>query len=485
VLERDPALLRVPSLEPGSGGLPSPDPSYESLVQRVRRTVRQAVPPDATVLVVSKGDPDLVRLNGPLGRHFPASEDGGYAGFYPRDGADAVAQLEQAIERGAEFIVFPATSSWWLDEYPELSELLEPGLFRREDDVCAVYDLRSLPTAHGREVVRRRAAGGGPEISVVVPTRDRPDLLRECLLSLASQSVPPGMFEVVVVDDGSGVETESVCRSAPLPVRYVRSGEAGIATAKNAGASEATAPIVLFFDDDDVADVNLLRQHLHTHDAHPDEQVAVLGYTTWSPSLEVTEVMRFVTDVGHYLFAYDGLEDGQLLDFTYFWGGRASCKSALLTAHGGFRTEFEFGCEDIELAYRLSELGFRVVFNRGAVQYMNRPVTYDEFCRRCLRQGRAQWLFSQMHPDPVVQTYCGVGAAEERWSEIEPLLEGRSTDAHELEALLADSVDGAADELRKELWKLYWWSFDAFKVKGIVDAMRDSPATATAMAART
>ena len=80
----------------------------------------------------------------------------------------------------------------------------------------------------------------------------------------------------------------------------------------------------------------------------------MLGYTTWDPSLEVTPLMRFVTDVGHYLFAYDGLEDGQSLDWTYFWGGRSSCKRGLLLRYGLFNPTFTFGSEDIELGWRLA-----------------------------------------------------------------------------------------------------------------------------------
>src|SRR5205823_7235479 len=105
---------------------------------------------------------------------------------------------------------------------------------------------------------------------------------------------------------------------------------------KNVGVVAANSPVTLFFDDDDIADENLLAEHLKTHERYPLENVAVLGYTGWSPAIELTPVMRFVTDVGHYLFSYSHLTDGQRLDFTYFWGGRSSCKTSLLTSTGVF-----------------------------------------------------------------------------------------------------------------------------------------------------
>src|SRR5262249_13136685 len=124
----------------------------------------------------------------------------------------------------------------------------------------------------------------------------------------------------------------------------------------NLGLFAAKSPIILFFDDDDVADEDLLAEHLKIHLRYPLQNVAVLGYTGWAPSIKVNSVMRFVTDIGHYLFSYSKLVDGQRLDFTYMWGGRTSCKRSLLTETGVFRQEFDFGSEDIELGFRLSKL---------------------------------------------------------------------------------------------------------------------------------
>lgn len=314
-----------------------------------------------------------------------------------------------------------------------------------------------------------------PLVSVVIPTFNRAELLRPSLESLIGQSVPRDRYEVIVVDDGSTDATPQVCRdlSGDLPLRYARLGHSGIAAAKNLGLFCSTGRITLFFDDDDVASPNLLEEHLEAHAANPQDNVAVLGHTAWAPSLRVTELMYYVTGPGALLFSYGNLTHAQVLDFTYFWGGRSSCKRSLLVTHGVFNQNFLSIIEDIELGYRLSRFGLKVVYDAHAVSYMNRPLSYDEFCRRCERQGWSLLLFSRLHPEPRVQQYCGVRDAELRWREMKGLLEERVGRAHQLEAALeaADSQDRRG-QIVEELHSLYRWTFNAFRTRGIVHAMR-------------
>ena len=93
-------------------------------INRVR-AFAASLPHGSNVLVVSRGDEELVDLDGVVGMHFPQVEDGRYAGQHPADGAEAVRMLEALRAKGAEYLVVPATSGWWLEHYSELRELLE------------------------------------------------------------------------------------------------------------------------------------------------------------------------------------------------------------------------------------------------------------------------------------------------------------------------------------------------------------------------
>jgi predicted RNase H-like nuclease (RuvC/YqgF family) len=69
--------------------------SYLELLARIAVATSEAVPHDATVLVVSKGDDRLLELGGPRSWHFPQNERGVYAGYHPVD-SEARSQQREA-----------------------------------------------------------------------------------------------------------------------------------------------------------------------------------------------------------------------------------------------------------------------------------------------------------------------------------------------------------------------------------------------------
>ena len=149
----------IRSLETSLGSLPTvravrlvADPShylhYQQLIHRVRGIVRATIPRDATVLVVSKGDEDLLQLDGRQGWHFPQTETGIFAGQHPIDSNHAIAHLEALRARGAAFLLFPETAFWWLDYYATFVEYLDRFYTRvvHQHDACRIY---ALHTAQG------------------------------------------------------------------------------------------------------------------------------------------------------------------------------------------------------------------------------------------------------------------------------------------------------------------------------------------------
>ncbi len=115
---------------------------YERLIQRIREVADTALPPEATVLVVSKGDEELLKLDARRGWHFPQTEEGTYAGYHPAGSAEAIAHLEKLRAKGAEFLLFPETAFWWFEYYEEFKQHLD-SRYRsiRSGEACVIYEL--------------------------------------------------------------------------------------------------------------------------------------------------------------------------------------------------------------------------------------------------------------------------------------------------------------------------------------------------------
>src|ERR1017187_2609189 len=101
------------------------------------------------------------------------------------------------------------------------------------------------------------------EITVVVCTYNRAELLRGALESLVRQRTSGHLnYEVIVVDDGSADSTKQVVdayrHSSSVPIRYVSQMHAGIAAARNRGVRESYGDWIAFFDDDQGAECDWL-----------------------------------------------------------------------------------------------------------------------------------------------------------------------------------------------------------------------------------
>ncbi len=97
---------------------------YDELVSDIRQFVDSNIPQSYEILVASKGDETLVRFDNHSANHFPQSPDGRYAGCYPADDLSAIAHLEELRAEGAQCLLFPKTSLWWLKHYPEFGKHL-------------------------------------------------------------------------------------------------------------------------------------------------------------------------------------------------------------------------------------------------------------------------------------------------------------------------------------------------------------------------
>ncbi|MCZ4495632.1 MAG: hypothetical protein JWM25_215 [Thermoleophilia bacterium] len=138
-----------------------------------------------------------------------------------------------------------------------------------------------------------------PTVSVIVPTKDRPDLLLRALESIAAQDYT-GSIEAIVVDDGSAVVQDWVLETGlELDVRLVRHDVSrDLAGARNAGLREARGTYVGYLDDDDV----WLPHHARTLVAALEASPARAAYSIaerWSQERRGTEWVTVDAAVEH------------------------------------------------------------------------------------------------------------------------------------------------------------------------------------------
>jgi glycosyltransferase involved in cell wall biosynthesis len=236
--------------------------------------------------------------------------------------------------------------------------------------------------------------------SVVIPTYRRPDVLFRVLDALGRQESPPD-FEVLVVDDGSGDTTAERLRAytAPYPFRPFFQRNFGPARARNRGVSEARGTHVLFLGDDTVPEPPLLAVHAEAHAKAGADPVAVLGYTTWPRERKVSPFLHQINEYG-LQFGYALIENPESVPFNFFYTSNVSLRRRLLEEAGLFDTTFPHAAwEDIELAYRLSKGGMRILYRPGAVARHYHDITFSSFRRRQEKSGDAAAIFFEKHPE--------------------------------------------------------------------------------------
>jgi peptidoglycan/xylan/chitin deacetylase (PgdA/CDA1 family)/GT2 family glycosyltransferase len=192
------------------------------------------------------------------------------------------------------------------------------------------------------------------ELSVVIASRNRRELLHRCLDALRRQTQDPESFEVIVADDGSTDGTAQMVErlQTPFRLRALRLERAGQPAAQNAAIQASEGIVCLFLDDDVVAAPQLVAEHIAAHRDN-ERLIGVGGLTQNPPTARDWYAHAFARAWNRH---YEGLAQ-KSLSWTACYGGNLSVARAGLIEAGGFSTEIPVG-EDMELAFRLCRNGY-------------------------------------------------------------------------------------------------------------------------------
>ena len=244
------------------------------------------------------------------------------------------------------------------------------------------------------------------KLSVVIPTYNRAGILKTCLEKLAKQQGVD--FEVIVVDDGSTDDTESQVSSlksqgrAWSDIRYIKQKASHQGVARNRGVEVATGDIIVFIGDDIFVEPGFLMKHHDRHVEHTDENVVVLGFTTWDPNIQINSYMRFLEDSG-WQFGYKFLKPamiGRADPYKFFYTSNISLKKSFFEREE-FNENFVFyGWEDIELGYRLwKRHGMEIYYEPQAIGYHHHEILPSDLPAKMQAIGKSAVHFQRLQPD--------------------------------------------------------------------------------------
>lgn len=236
-----------------------------------------------------------------------------------------------------------------------------------------------------------------PEVSVVVPTCGRVDLLDRCLDALLRQTLDGRKFEIIVVDDNPRHNTRqlvAVWRASAGPrgpaVAYLPNHlNHGPAAARNAGWKHARAPVIAFTVDDGVPTPGWLANGLDALDKHTD---AVAGKIQMPLPGTPTDFQR----------------EARRLEEAEFVAANCFCRKAILEKVEGFDERFQAGWrEDNDLHFRLLKIHANIAREPGAlVIHPVRPAPWGASLLN-LKQTVFDALLYKKHPQLYRQKIGG------------------------------------------------------------------------------
>ncbi|MGI8461559.1 MAG: glycosyltransferase family 2 protein [Solirubrobacterales bacterium] len=241
------------------------------------------------------------------------------------------------------------------------------------------------------------------ELTIVIPTYRRHEILAETLDALDRQVADPARFEVTVVDDPAGDDPEWIAaaiaaRKRRFAVRQLHAEVPDNVSAKrNVGWRSATTPLVMFIGDDILADPELVAEHLGWHERHPEAEMAMLGHIRWADRLKVTPFMRWL-DRG-IQFDFDRLDRPEA-GWGMFYTSNVSVKREMLEQVGGFdQDRFPFIYEDTDLGWRLYQAGLRLIHAPSArAEHLHAP-SLEGWEERMAATAGAERRWVELHPE--------------------------------------------------------------------------------------
>ena len=234
------------------------------------------------------------------------------------------------------------------------------------------------------------------DISIIVCTRNRSADLPDVVKSVWQQQFN-GKLELILVDNASNDSTSSVVRSlaeqSPIPMHYIFEPIQGLSQSRNTGAKAAKGKILVFLDDDAIAQKGWLSAYWHMYESNlriwaiggKIELLWLNAKPTWLTSQ--MEISLSKLDLGE-----TAQEMGKDQCFV---GANFSCRRDILEKVGGFSIRHKLYGDERYLYNRICEEDGLIMYAPGAVVWHKvNPYRLKRryFLKRTFLQGEADYF---------------------------------------------------------------------------------------------
>jgi glycosyltransferase involved in cell wall biosynthesis len=226
------------------------------------------------------------------------------------------------------------------------------------------------------------------DISIIIPTYQRPELLLRCLIALKRQNFSRDNYEVIVVTDGADATTRHVvnhyrnelgmqlfCWSLPE--------KKGPAAARNYGWKHAKGRLIIFVDDDCIPEKNMIASYWNAFEYSGEECVVFTGKVVVPLPEHPTD---YELNVSH-------------LETCEFVTANCACAKKCLEKVGGFDEAFEMAWrEDSDLQFRFIDLQIPIQkVNEAQVIHPARKTSWGASLKE-QRKSMYEALLYKKHP---------------------------------------------------------------------------------------
>lgn len=232
--------------------------------------------------------------------------------------------------------------------------------------------------------------------SIIVPVYNRPDEVDELLESLTTQSESD--FEVVIVEDGSNIPCEEVCKKyqGKLDLHYYNKPNSGPGQSRNYGAERANGEYIIVLDSDVVLPPDYIKaiseELSHNHaDAFGGPDEAHPSFTDTQKAISYSMTSFFTTG---------GIRGGKKkLDKFYPRSFNMGISKEAYMALGGF-SKMRFG-EDIDFSIRIFKAGYKCRLFPKAWVWHKRRTDFRKFWRQVYNSGIARINLYKKYPESL------------------------------------------------------------------------------------